>query len=98
MRTHSPKIVLTGGPGAGKTVVAQTIVRRHPERFILIPEAATQVYAMLSTRWDRLDLAGRRDVQRRIYQLQVEQEDRLAWAHPNKALLLDRRTIDGAAY
>jgi predicted ATPase len=94
----SQKIVLTGGPGAGKTVVARAIAARHPERFLLVPEAATQVYAMLGTRWDRLDVAGRLDVQRRIYRLQVEQEDRLAASHANKALLLDRGTIDGAAY
>ena len=64
---QSQKIVLTGGPGAGKTVVARAIAARHPQRFILVPEAATQVYAMLNTRWDRLDIDGRRDVQRRIY-------------------------------
>jgi len=92
------RIVLTGGPGAGKTVVAQTIARRRPDRFILVPEAATQVYAMLSTRWDRLDPEGRRDVQRQIYRVQVEQEQRFAAAHAEKVLLLDRGTIDGAAY
>jgi predicted ATPase len=90
--------VLTGGPGAGKSVVAQSIARRHPVRFVLVPEAATQVYAMLNTRWDRLDVEGRRNVQRRIYQVQTEQEARSAAAHPDKALLLDRGTIDGAAY
>ena len=56
------------------------------------------MYALLNTRWDQLDLAGRRDVQRRIYHLQVEQEARLAAEHPDKVLLLDRGTIDGAAY
>ena len=93
-----PRIVLTGGPGAGKSVVTAALARRHPERFVLVPEAATQVYAALATRWDRLDPAGRRDVQRRIYFLQVEQEQRLAESNPGKTLLLDRGTIDGAAY
>ncbi len=92
------RIVLTGGPGAGKTVVARAIAARHAERFVLVPEAATQVYALLNTRWDQLDLEGRRDVQRRIYHVQVEQEARLAAQHPGKALLLDRGTVDGAAY
>ena len=94
------KIVLTGGPGAGKTVIARELASRHPDRFTLIPEAATQIYDALQTRWDRLDLPGRRDVQQRIYRLQVEQEDRAAAAatHPDKILLLDRGTIDGAAY
>jgi predicted ATPase len=95
---HSKRIVLTGGPGAGKTVVAAEIIRRHPDRFVLIPEAATQVYAALQTRWDRLDLEGKRDVQRRIYRVQREQEERIAAAHPGKTLLQDRGTIDGAAY
>jgi len=92
------RIVLTGGPGAGKTVISDRLVARHPGLYVLVPEAATQVYAALRTRWDRLDLPGRRDVQRRIYRLQVEQEERLARAHPGATLLLDRGTIDGAAY
>jgi predicted ATPase len=92
------RIVLTGGPGAGKTVISRQLAAAQPDRFALVPEAATQVYDALQTRWDRLDLEGRRDVQRRIYRLQVEQEARLAAAHPGKVLLLDRGTIDGAAY
>jgi predicted ATPase len=97
-RSELRKVVLTGGPGAGKTVIAREIARRIPDRFVLVPEAATQVYDLLRTRWDRLDLPGRRDVQRRIYRLQVEQENRIAREHPAKTLLLDRGTIDGAAY
>src|SRR5881394_233790 len=92
------RIVLTGGPGAGKTVISRLIAERHPHHFALVPEAATQVYDALQTRWDLLDLPGRRDVQRKIYRLQVDQEDRTAAANPTKALLLDRGTIDGAAY
>ncbi|MBV8780877.1 MAG: ATP-binding protein [Phycisphaerae bacterium] len=92
------RIVLTGGPGAGKTVISHRLAREFPDRFILVPEAATQVYDALHTRWDKLDLPGRRDVQRKIYRLQVDQENRTALAHPNHILLLDRGTIDGAAY
>lgn len=96
--TRTPKIVLTGGPGAGKTVITRTLAARYPERFVLVPEAATAVYSDLSTRWDRLDLEGRRRVQRMIYAHQVGQEDRVAEANPGRTLLLDRGTIDGAAY
>src|SRR3954463_1172939 len=95
---RSQRIVLTGGPGAGKTVITRRIASMLPDQFALVPEAATQVYDALQTRWDKLDLAGRRDVQRKIYQLQVDQEDRTAAANPDKILLLDRGTIDGAAY
>jgi predicted ATPase len=92
------RIVLTGGPGAGKTVITSAIVRARPDRFILVPEAATQVYGRLQTRWDRLDLEGRRDVQRKIYHQQIEQEERVEREHADRILLLDRGTIDGAAY
>lgn len=92
------RIVLTGGPAAGKTTLTRRLAESRPDRFILVPEAATQVYEILQTRWDRLDIAGRQDVQRRIYHLQIEQE-RLALAeHPGKVLILDRGTVDGAAY
>jgi predicted ATPase len=92
------KIVVTGAPGSGKTVITAALAAQQPQRFVLVPEAATQVYGMLQTRWDKLDHEGRHDVQRRIYRLQREQEDRVAAAHPDKHLLLDRGTIDGAAY
>jgi predicted ATPase len=92
------KIVITGGPGSGKTVITAAIAEQHPDRFVLVPEAATQVYSMLQTRWDKLDLAGRHDAQRRMYRLQLDQESRLAAEHPTKILLLDRGTVDGSAY
>jgi len=91
------KIVLTGGPGAGKSVITAEIVRRDP-RFVLVPEAATQTYSTLGTTWDRLNHANRCDAQKRIYCLQVDQETRIAAANPGKHLLLDRGTIDGATY
>jgi predicted ATPase len=92
------RIVLTGGPGAGKTVISSAVAAANPQRYVRVPEAATQIYDLLQTRWDRLDVEGRRDVQRRIYRLQRAQEDALAEEHPEKMLLLDRGTIDGAAY
>jgi predicted ATPase len=92
------RIVLTGGPGAGKTVISRQIAEQNPGEFVLVPEAATQVYDALQTRWDRLDLEWRRDVQRRIFQLQIEQEQRHERAVSDRVLLLDRGTVDGAAY
>jgi predicted ATPase len=91
------KIVITGGPGSGKTVITGLIADSDP-RFVHVPEAATQIYTQLQTRWDKLDLPGRYDAQRRMYRLQHKQETHLAHQHPEKILLLDRGTIDGAAY
>jgi predicted ATPase len=95
---HARRVVLTGGPGAGKSVISRRLAASHADRIIRVPEAATQVYDHLQTRWDRLDLPARREVQRQIYRLQVRQEEDLAAANPDKILLLDRGTIDGAAY
>jgi predicted ATPase len=92
------RIVITGGPGAGKTIITQRIAADHGDRYVAVPEAATLIYTALNTRWDKLDLAGKHDAQRRMYFLQLEQEQRLAAAHPNQILLLDRGTVDGAAY
>src|SRR5207248_3536338 len=41
---------------------------------------------------------GRRDVQRQIFRLQREQEESAALQHAEKVLLLDRGSVDGAAY
>src|SRR3954462_2810334 len=92
------KVVITGAPGSGKTVITARLAADHPDRFALVPEAATQVYTLLNTRWDQLDLAGRHDAQRQMYRLQLEQEARAEKNHSEKILLLDRGTIDGPAY
>jgi predicted ATPase len=90
------KIVLTGGPGAGKTQVSLSLAEAEPVNFIRVPEAATRVYDLLQTRWDRLDIDGQRDVQRRIYHLQIETEK--TYSNQDRVLILDRGTIDGSAY
>jgi predicted ATPase len=92
------RVVLTGGPGAGKTVVARAIESAFAGRIVVIPEAATQIYTRLNTRWDKLDLEGRRNAQRAMYRLQLEQEAAFAARYPDRVLLHDRGTIDGAAY
>ena len=97
--TQPPRrLVLTGGPGAGKSTIAAAVAAAHPDVFVMVPEAARQVYEQLNTTWPQLDQAGRYDAQRRMYNLQVEQERRLLAAHPGRVLLLDRGTVDGAAY
>ena len=93
------RIVLTGGPAAGKSVVCEAIAAADPARVVLVREAATQVYNALGSRWDRMDIHGRRDAQRRIYALQIEQEARAGRAaREGQIVLLDRGTIDGATY
>jgi predicted ATPase len=92
------KIVLTGAPGAGKSVISDAIVAANPRRMIRVPESATHVFSNLKTRWDRVSPEGLRQVQTRIYENQVAQEIEFARKYPNHILILDRGTIDGAAY
>jgi predicted ATPase len=96
------KIVLTGGPGAGKTIAAREVARRLVEaghRVQYIPEAATQVYERLGRKWNELTLDQRRAAQTAMYRLQLEQEAEAARSvAPGTTLLLDRGTIDGAGY
>jgi predicted ATPase len=93
------RIVLTGGPAAGKSRVCEALAAADTHRIVHVHEAATQVYSALGSRWDRMDIHNRRDAQRRIYALQTAQESRAAAsARTDQILLLDRGTIDGAAY
>lgn len=92
------KIVLTGAPGSGKSTISRELERRHPGKFVVVPEAATQVYLALGRKWNELTLDERRDAQRRMYELQLKQEAETAARYPGQAMLLDRGTIDGAAY
>jgi predicted ATPase len=93
------RIVLTGGPAAGKSHISAAIASADPKGIYHVREAATQVYSSLGSRWDRMDVHNRRDAQRRIYALQTAQEaTATAAARADQILLLDRGTIDGAAY
>lgn len=92
------RIVLTGGPGAGKTVISRRLAKDDPDRLLVVAEAASAIYASMAARWDRLNLDGRRDVQRKIYHLQLDQERRLSAEHQRRTLICDRGTVDGAAY
>jgi predicted ATPase len=91
------RIVLTGPPCSGKTSISTALAPLLPD-YVVVPEAATQVYSADATRWDLLDLDGRKDCQRRIYHLQLRQEEDYANQYPGKNLLLDRGTLDGAVY
>ena len=93
------RVVLTGGPGAGKTVISRRVAETSGGHIGCVPEAATAVYEQCNTRWDLVDLARRREIQRRIYHLQLERESAPITHSPIPRILLhDRGTIDGAAY
>lgn len=90
------KIVLTGGPCAGKTTLTQVIARVFQEHVAVVPEAASLLFSGGFPRW--AELAARRATQRAIYRVQCELEVAFAAKYPDKILVFDRGTLDGAAY
>jgi predicted ATPase len=90
------RIVLTGGPGGGKTTAADLFRREMGERVVLVPEAATMVFTGGFPRV-RQPLAVHA-AQRAIYHVQRNLEDVQAALFPDRVLLCDRGTVDGAAY
>jgi predicted ATPase len=93
---HTPRrLVLTGGPGAGKTAVLELIRQAFCEHVVVLPEAAGIVFGGGFPRGN--DHVGRRAVQRAIYYVQRELEA-VATASQPAVILCDRGTVDGAAY
>lgn len=90
------RIVLTGGPGGGKTTAADLFRREIGERVVVVPEAATILFAGGFPRVD--DAVAKRAVQSAIYHVQRNLEDVQRALFPDRVLLCDRGTIDGAAY
>jgi predicted ATPase len=91
-----PRVVLTGGPGGGKTAVLEVVRRHFCEHIIVLPEAASILFGGGFPRGSH-DTA-RRAAQRAIYCVEDELE-RLALAEGKVALVLcDRGVVDGAAY
>lgn len=90
------RIVLTGGPGGGKTTAADLFRREIGERVVVVPEAATLLF---SGGFPRVSEAhATRAAQRTIYHVQRNLEDVQSVRFPDRILLCDRGTIDGAAY
>ncbi|MBK6690528.1 MAG: ATP-binding protein [Deltaproteobacteria bacterium] len=90
------RIVLTGGPGAGKTAVLELIRQYFCLHVRVLPEAAGVVFGGGFPR--EASEGGRRAAQRAIYYIQRELEAVLADADNTAIVLCDRGTVDGAAY
>jgi predicted ATPase len=90
------RIVLTGGPGGGKTTAADLYRREIGQRVVIVPEAATMLFAGGFPRFS--EAHALRSAQCAIYHVQRNLEDVQAALYPDRILLCDRGTIDGAAY
>ena len=94
---HAPRlIVLTGGPGAGKTAVLEIIRRHFCEHVAVLPEAATIVFGGGFPRHPTM--VGRCASQAAIFAVE-RQLERLAIEEKQATVALcDRGTLDGLAY
>jgi predicted ATPase len=90
------RIVLTGGPGGGKTTAADLFRREIGERVVVVPESATMLFAGGFPRTE--EWHAREAAQRAIFHVQRNLEDVQAALYPDRVLLCDRGTLDGGAY
>lgn len=91
------RIVVSGGPGAGKTTLWREIAAAYPERVLAVPEVAT---LMLTHVFPAVrNLEERYALQRAIFavqrSLELAYESRLS---PGQSLLCDRGVPDGGGY
>jgi predicted ATPase len=89
------RIVLTGGPGAGKTAVLELVRQSVCRHVTVLPESAGIVFGGGFPRRDNVGV--KQAAQRAIYHVQRELES-AAEAEGVNIVLCDRGCVDGAAY
>jgi predicted ATPase len=95
--SHDPTfVVLTGGPGAGKTAVLEIVRKNFCAHVAVLPEAAGIVYGGGFPR--RPDTIARKAAQRGMFHIQRELERMSIEEQKYAVILCDRGTIDGLAY
>lgn len=90
------RIVLTGGPGGGKSTAADLFRREIGEKIVIVPETATMLFSGGFPRVGKPK--ARAATQQAIFHAQVALEDIQGALYPGRVLLCDRGTIDGAAF
>jgi len=95
--THDAQlVVLTGGPGAGKTAVLELAAHTFCRHVAILPESATIVFGGGFPRHD--SVAGLHASQRAIFAVQRQLETLVIDERRVGIALCDRGTIDGCAY
>lgn len=90
------RVVLTGGPGAGKTTAADLLRREVGDRIVVVPETATMLFGGGFPRREEPQAKCR--AQEAIFHVQRRLEEVFALTYPDRVLLCDRGTVDGAVY
>lgn len=95
-RNRRCRIALTGGPGGGKTTAADLFRREIGDRVVVVPESATLLFSGGFPRSSQPQAAMA--AQQAIFHVQQHLEDVQSFLYPERILLCDRGTVDGAAY
>jgi len=90
------QVVVTGGPGGGKTTALDLFRRELSDKITVVPEAATLLFSGGVTRSDNEQVC--KMVQKAIFQLQKNLEDIHKAEFPDRLLVCDRGSLDGLAY
>lgn len=91
-----PRLLLRGGPAAGKTTLCDIIRKDYGARVALVPELAT---VLLAAGFPRIsDVSAKRSFQRAVYHTQREFEDAQRIAHPQRTLVCDRGAADAICF
>lgn len=94
---HTPlRIVLTGGPGGGKSTAADLFHREKGDHIALVPEVSTLLFGGGFPRSS--DRTAVMAAQQAIYHVQHSLELAQSALCPDRTLICDRGTVDGAAY
>jgi predicted ATPase len=94
--TMKKRIVLTGGPGGGKTTALDLIRRELSGKIASVPEAATMIFSGGIDRTENEIVLKAQ--QTAIFNLQKNLEDIQRVSHPECLILCDRGSLDGLAY
>ncbi|MBK24577.1 MAG: hypothetical protein CME70_11335 [Halobacteriovorax sp.] len=89
-------IVLTGGPGAGKTAVLESVKKDLCEHITIMPEAASIVFG--GGFWRLSSISAQMASQRAIFHIQREMENLVKEEKEWGLGLCDRGSLDGLAY
>jgi len=90
------KIVVTGGPGGGKTTAVDLFQREFRDLVSVVPEAATMLFMGGVRRGGGPQSEAA--TQEAIFRLQCSLEGVFAAQNPERTLVCDRGTLDGVAY
>lgn len=93
---ESCKIVVTGGPGGGKTTALDLFQREFNDKSKIVPEAATILFKNGIGR--ETDPHKVMQIQKAIFQVQNTMEEIFCSLYPSSLLVCDRGTLDGVAY